>query len=236
MTARRLRPLAALLLGGATIGGVAFAWAQSPGPLWDRSQLPETRGTVKQYTLTPRGDVDGLILTDGTEVKLPPHLTGQVVYAVHPGDAVTVRGLRAAAQPLVQGSSVTNDATHVTVTDEGPPSGPARITTERTVSGRVAAPLHGGRGELNGAVLDDGTMIHLPPEDAMQMQRTLQPGQPIAVRGYTLATVLGTVVDVTAIGPSPDAMSDVAAPPPRGGRGRDRADRAPPPPPAGPRP
>lgn len=28
-----------------------------------------------------------LILTDGTEVKRPPHLTGQMVFAVRPGDA-----------------------------------------------------------------------------------------------------------------------------------------------------
>jgi hypothetical protein len=51
-------------------------------------RFPATRGTVKQYTLTPRGDVDGLILNDGTEVKLPPHLTSQIVFAIRPGDAV----------------------------------------------------------------------------------------------------------------------------------------------------
>ena len=62
------------------------ARAQITGAVWDSSQLPETRGTIRQYTLTPRGDVDGLILTDGTEVKLPPHLTGQIVFAVRPGD------------------------------------------------------------------------------------------------------------------------------------------------------
>ena len=53
--------------------------------MWDSSQLPESRGTVKQYTLTPRGDVDGVILTDGTEVKLPPHLSAQTVFAIRPG-------------------------------------------------------------------------------------------------------------------------------------------------------
>ena len=51
----------------------AAAYSQAAGSLWDSTQLPETRGVVKQYTLTPRGDVDGLILNDGTEVTLPPH-------------------------------------------------------------------------------------------------------------------------------------------------------------------
>ena len=68
----------------------AGVYAQTAGSIWDPSQLPETKGTVKQYTLTPRGDVDGLILNDGTEIKLPPHLSSQVVYAIRPGDAVTI--------------------------------------------------------------------------------------------------------------------------------------------------
>jgi hypothetical protein len=51
--------------------------------------------------LTPRGEVDGLILNDGTEVKLPPHLTGQIVFAIRPGDAVDhsrPQGVRAFAR------------------------------------------------------------------------------------------------------------------------------------------
>src|SRR5437016_10254883 len=75
MTTKRIRArtLTAALLATAALGTVA-AYSQGAGPLWDPAQLPATRGTVKQYTLTPRGDVDGLILSDGTEVKLPPHL------------------------------------------------------------------------------------------------------------------------------------------------------------------
>jgi hypothetical protein len=40
---------------------------------------------VNQYTSTPRGDIDGPNLNDGTQVKLPPHLTGQIVFTVCPG-------------------------------------------------------------------------------------------------------------------------------------------------------
>jgi len=36
-------------------------------PFYDPQQLPAYRG--QQLTLTPRGDIDGLILSDGTEVK-----------------------------------------------------------------------------------------------------------------------------------------------------------------------
>jgi hypothetical protein len=47
----------------------------------DPSQLPETKETLKQYTSMPRGDIDGPNLNDGTQVKLPPHLTGQIARA-----------------------------------------------------------------------------------------------------------------------------------------------------------
>src|SRR6202795_415013 len=120
MISKRYRVLGALLTATALTGGAAV-YGQVPAPLWDATQLPETKGTVKQYTLTPRGDVDGLILNDGTEIKLPPHLTAQIVYAVRPGDAVSVRGLRARALPLVEAASVTNSATGASVVDTGPP-------------------------------------------------------------------------------------------------------------------
>jgi hypothetical protein len=101
MTSTRYRALAGALLITTMLGAGAAVYGQAGAPMWDASQLPETRGTVKQYTLTPRGDVDGLILSDGTEIKLPPHLTAQIVYAVRPGDAVSIRGLKARALPLV---------------------------------------------------------------------------------------------------------------------------------------
>ena len=53
--------LAAMLLaagtGGAFGQGVAGA---------DPDQFPAIQGKVSQYSLTPRGEVDGLILDDGT--------------------------------------------------------------------------------------------------------------------------------------------------------------------------
>lgn len=232
----RLARLAIILRAGSIAAGTLWsggAFAQTTGPLWDPAQFPETRGVVKQYTLTPRGDVDGLILNDGTEVKFPPHLTGQIVYAVHPGDAVSIRGLRAFALPLIDASSITSDSTHVTVVDSGPPDGPGRTTTEQMISGRVALALHGKRGEVNGAVLDNGTTVRLPPPEAARMQGWLQPGQFITVRGLSLTTPIGTVVDATGIGPSPNQLSDIAQPPPRGpGRAGGPRDLAPSPPPA----
>jgi hypothetical protein len=229
MTSTRI--MAALLVAGAGLSAGA-AFSQTTGGMWDASQLPETRGTVKQYTLTPRGDVDGLILNDGTEVKLPPHLTAQVVFAIHPGDEVSIRGLRARAIPLVDASSVMNVATGKGVVDNGPPDGRGRQAADRTFSGQITALLHGKRGEVNGALLEDGTELRLPPPEADRLSDWLHPGQTISVRGDLLDTPLGKLVEVRAIGTSPDRLTEIDGPPPPRGPKRG-PDRLGPPPPRG---
>ena len=225
------RALLAVLLTVTTLAGVK-AYAQSAGGVWDASQLPETKGTVRQYTLTPRGDVDGLILNDGTEVKVPPHLTAQVVFSIRPGDAVTIRGLRAKAIALVDAASITNDTSGKAIVDNGPP-GRNAVGAQATISGRVVMTLHGKRGEVNGALLDNGTAVRLPPPEADRLQTLLQPGQNMTVRGGVLTTALGTVVDASAIGSSPHQLTEILDSPPRGPRDRARpaAGFGPPPPP-----
>jgi len=171
-----------------------------------------------------------LILTDGTEVKLPPHLTGQIVFAVRPGDTVSIRGLRARAIPLIDATSITNVATGKGVVDNGPPD---RAGYEQAFSGRIASTLHGKRGEVNGALLEDGTVLRLPPPEAERLESWLRSGQMVSVRGDVFDTALGRVIDVRALGTSPEQMTELAGPrPPRGPKGGpDRLGPPPPPPP-----
>jgi hypothetical protein len=164
-------------------------------------------------------------------------VTSQIVFAVRPGDAVTIRGLKARALPLVEAASVTNFATGASVVDNGPPGGPDRFAGELTTNGKIAAPLHGKRGEVNGAVLDNGSVLRMPPPEAERMQGLLQPGQPVTVRGTTLKTALGTVLEASAIGASPDQLTEFSQRPgPVGPRGEPRRgpggspDFGPPPP------
>jgi hypothetical protein len=246
MTSKARSALIRALMTAAALSAGTASYAQGDSRLSDPLQLPETKGIVKQYTLTPHGDVDGLILTDGTEVKLPPHLTGQIVFAVKPGDAVSVRGLRARDLPLVDAASVTNFVSGITVTDNGPLRGPG-AGIETRLSGKIAAPLHGRRGEVDGALLENGTVLRMPPPEAERMQVLLQPGQTIALRGTILVTPLGALVDVHAIGSSADQLTQLGAPPPpRGGPDGEHAgrrtlppgrgpDQASPPPPREPR-
>ena len=73
----------------------------SPAATYRERQLPETQGTVQRFTLTPVGEIDGLILADGTEIHVPPHLTRQLESVIQIGDKVLVQGYRSLSVPLV---------------------------------------------------------------------------------------------------------------------------------------
>jgi hypothetical protein len=201
--------------------------APPPGagaPFYDLQQLPAIKGIVSRYTLTPRGDVDGLILTDGTEVHFPPHLSTALVYAVKPGDTVTVRGHKALSVPVVAAVSITNDASGQSIMENGPgfgaaPKPPPQLGQMMSVQARVQTALHGPQGEINGAILDDGTILRLPPPEAERFASLRVPGQVIAAQGNGLITPMGRVVEAQAIGPSSARLSWVQAPgPPPGPR------------------
>lgn len=212
--------------------------AAQPAPGFDPNQVPAISGNVAQYSLTPRGDVDGVILGDGTQVHFPPHLGQQIVAAVKPGDAVVVRGIRSMAIPMVQALSMTGGASGQTVIDQGPPPGPPTPVMSQwqylQVQGRVREPLYGPRGDLNGALLEDGTQVHLPPDQAVRWAADLNPGHSLAAQGYGVAGPYGRSLEVqqlafdqtgsTAIAPGLPPGPPLTHPP---------AATAPAPPPAG---
>ncbi len=171
---------------------------------------------MQSFTLTPSGDLDGFLLADGAQVHVPPHLSTQLAAAVRPGDPVSVRGYRSAAVPLIVAVAVTNTVTYQTVNDQGPPTPgppppppgtPAPGAQQASLNGKVQTPLYGPAGDLNGAVLEDGAIIRLPPPTANQWASLLAPGQTIEVQGWALTTAFGRVIDVQTIGPDAGQMT-----------------------------
>ena len=139
-----------------------------PPPLsapWGRQV--DVTGTVKAFTLTPIGEIEGLILTNGTEIHVPPHLTEQVVSAVRSGEAVAVRGWNTGVPNFIVAAALTGQRGQ-SVVDQGPPppglrppppspGQPAPGAQLGTAQGQILQVLHGPRGDANGALLDDGT-------------------------------------------------------------------------------
>ena len=221
--------MASALVIGAAATGVAVAQPGPNGgrgpmmggggaPVYDPAQLPEFKGKVAQYSLTPRGDVDGLILADGTEVHFPPFMSTQIVFTVKPGDNVTIHGVKARALPMVAARSITNDATGAKVLvmgmrdirGEGP-------TLE--AEGKIAAAMHTPRGDVDGVRLEDGTIVRLPPGEAKKLAEMLAPGKSIVVRGDGYAGPLGKAVVAMQIGPDKEHLTTVARPRPGDGPG-----------------
>jgi hypothetical protein len=190
---------ATMMIGSA---GLALAQPALPG---DQAQMPELKGKVAQYSLTPHGTVDGLILTDGTEVNVPPHVSTQLVFAVHPGDAVTIRRVKRGPGPDVIAIAVTNDATGAVV-DTGPLGPPQRLDD----ASRIKVQLHDPHGHLNGVLLDDGTIVRMPPPDAEQNAASLAVGQPFYVRGDGMSGPLGKVIAAREIGPNSTKLTKIS--------------------------
>jgi hypothetical protein len=197
--------LKSALLAGMLIGGYGAALAQQAPPD-DAATISIFKGTVAQYSLTPRGDVDGLILADGTEVFWPLHFSTQLVFSIRPGDAVTVQGSKVGVTPMVAAESVTNDATSVTVANMGPPNPPKRLEDE----GRIKAQLHDRRGTLNGVLLEDGTIVRMPPPEAERLAANLAVGQPLYASGDGVASPLGKVIAAHEIGPEKTHLVKIA--------------------------
>jgi hypothetical protein len=215
-------------------------------PLYDPAQLPSFTGRIQQFTLTPRGEIDGMILSDGTEVKTPPHLSTAIAYSVRPGDALIIHGLRAAGIPLIQAVSITDHTSGRTIldTDTGPgPRGPRPSPPPPPgfagvqlveVQGRIQMSLHGPRGETNGVLLSDGTVLRLPPDAFFGFASLLEPGKTVVAEGTEVSNAIGKVLEVSQIGPSREQLNYVTVPPP-GPAGGPAPPPIPPPPPSPPR-
>jgi hypothetical protein len=62
-----------------------------PGPPPD-AEFVTVRGTVKEFTTAPEGEVDGLMLRDGKWVHWPPHLQDRFKNVAAKGDRIRATG------------------------------------------------------------------------------------------------------------------------------------------------
>src|SRR5260370_4080594 len=190
MTARNLASASLLLIGSAV---VAVAQPLPPvGPPPPPPQVANQVGTgiqgrVARLLPTPHGEVDGLLLEDGLLVRFPPHLSAPLLGVVGQGDAVVVDGMPAGIGTDIRAWRITNPTTGRSVTDAPPPFPPEpRTWSERDmrVSGIVRRALTGGRGETNGVILHDGTVVRFPPPVGEPVATLVLPGARPIAQGY----------------------------------------------------
>jgi hypothetical protein len=97
---------------------------------------------------------------------------------------------------------------------------------------RSTRPLHGPKGEVRGALLDDGTIVRLGKHASPQVIAAFAAGRTVAVRGEGRTVSEGRCIEVRQVGSSLDDLEPIDRPPPRpkakAGRhgGREEAGRA----------
>ena len=172
---------------------------------------PVSTGTIARLMLNPMGEVDGFLLKEDVQIKFPPHMTAELVAVVGVGDTVSIQGFTEYSG-AVKAYAITNIRTGQSVV-EHPPE-PNRLPRhlrgatlqEMSAQGHVTKILKGPKGDPNGVLLDDGTIVRFPPHIGFQNAQLLQPGQIFAVRGYGTQNQYGRALEATAMGPSASAL------------------------------
>jgi hypothetical protein len=181
----------------------------------DAAQATEARGNVQRMTTTPRGEIDGAVLDNGTALHWPPHMQDRFANLIKQGDQVRATG-RSETGPAgdthFEIQNVTNLRTNVTAENpdfaNGPPlpgRGPrgrrlpppplgsnaglaldARNQSSAIkVRGGVQRMTTAPRGEIDGAVLDNGTWLHWPPHMQAQFSNAIKAGDQVRANRRT---------------------------------------------------
>jgi hypothetical protein len=186
----------------------------------DPDYLPETSGTVDLFLINPHGDIDGMMLRDGTEVHFPPHLSGAIARQVKIGEPVKIYGVRPRGADVIAGVAL-DPAKGKRIIDNGPPDEHQRgkhghkshaEKHDAKIEGLVRNVLHGPKGETRGVLLRDDTIVRFPKHAAEEISQLLKKGKPVAVTGKSLQTDHGTVVDASAIGASMKTLRQIEKP------------------------
>ena len=177
----------------------------------DHDFLPDICGTVDRFIVDRHGEVDGLVLMYEPDrflfVHLPPHLGPEIASAVAQGDAVRVRGIRPRGADMVAAVAVIASDGGL-ILDNGPDGKdqpkppPRREKAKKTeVEGVVRMSLFGPKGELRGALLEDGNLVRLGAKEAIHVANLLRPRAVLAARGESFEFAHGRVLAATEIGP-----------------------------------
>jgi hypothetical protein len=194
------------------------AYAQDPrGPRPPAASFQTTvvEGSVDRYLMNPDGFVDGLLLSNNTVIRFPPHLGQVLTQTVSLQDVVRVEGFFE-SPAILHASSIIDLQSQRSIVDT-PPSGrhprpppPGSVARQPlSASGTIRVLTRGKRGEVDGAVLSDGTVIHFPPPAGVQFAALLREGNTLAASGYGTSNEYGRSLEASAIGPSMNQLETI---------------------------
>lgn len=161
---------------------------------------------MDRYLLHPLGDVEGLLLRDGSQLHITYRAAQDLITAVQPGDHVQVHGRRLFDSPIVQPDVIVN------VTDGRsmivpyrldypiPPAESRQTLNMMKAGGTIRILLYDHlKGVVNGVILSDGTQVRLPPDVGERFRLSLQQDVDVEVEGYGTETGYGRSLEATSI-------------------------------------
>jgi hypothetical protein len=183
------------------------------------AQMPlptELEGTVSQYLLNPRGEVDGLLLDSRIVIKFPPHLARELIQVIRPKERVRVNGYRE-ADKLLKGHVIANPATGRAIREIKPippeRAGAVGALQALSVEGAIKVVRRNPHGEIDGVILEHGIILHFPPHAGRQFASLLREGQLLAAVGFGTVNDFGQAIAAAMIGRSADALAMIEPPP-----------------------
>ncbi|HRB15214.1 MAG TPA: hypothetical protein PK224_05460 [Nitrospira sp.] len=175
-------------------------------------------GVVERYLIDPRGEVEGLLLVDGTYMYVTSRAADHLTRALKPDDHVQVFGRRQSNERLVQPDVIENLTRGTTfivpLRVDLPMQEQARrlSVTEMNATGTIRLLLyHPIKSTVQGMILSDNTQIRLPLDASEALRRSFQIGDAVVIKGNGTTNQFGRAIEVVAIGRTPASLVPVDA-------------------------
>ncbi len=174
---------------------------------------PVGEGTVRLYIIDPRGEIEGLLLTDGTQLYVTSRAADQLRRAIKPGDRISIYGLREGHETRIRPDVIRNLSTGTTfivpLRLDLPLQEQAHLSvTEMQATGQIQVLLiHPSKDLVQGFILSDGTQIRLPLDIGDGLRSSFRPGDTLTVRGNGTENEYGRSIEATAMGRHPSQLT-----------------------------
>lgn len=178
--------------------------------------------TVERYLTNSMGEADGLLLTNGLQVMVPPRFSKELIAVAPPKAELLILGPIENGK-TIQAEKITNKSTGQAVNDirpmppvESPQVAKANATThvqepqdrvhknlrkqkKLSARGTVKNQLYGHQGEVNGVILSDGSIVRFEPKMVDDADVRIDIGEKIQASGYGTKNANGQSIEATSI-------------------------------------
>jgi hypothetical protein len=158
-------------------------------------------GKVEAFLKNDHDDVDGMRLSDGSEVRFPPHLGDEISRVVSVGDRVEAAGrkeTRPRGETVFAATRITSGGRTIEVENAlraRPPVPRHRRGDEQPMNadGTVREFVRNDHGDTDGLLLSGGVEVKLPPHQGRELEKIVRVGDKVRVEGRRHVTPQGDV-------------------------------------------